>query len=313
VRILCLGAGAIGGYFGGRLVEAGADVEFLVRENRKKQLATDGLRIESKYGNCNLGVEAITGQEAKGPYDFILLTCKAYDLPSAIGTIAPFVGPSTAVLPLLNGVAHIDALNEKFGSDRVLGGVAKIAVTLAPDGTIKHLNDWRFITFGEQGGDMSARVQELKAVFDRTSVLATAVPNIMQVIWEKVVHLATVAGMTCAMRASVGEIARTDDGPAIMIRLLERNAQIAAREGYGPSEAFLAEYRKLFHDESSTYTASMLRDIERGGPVEADHVIGFMLKKARQHGVEASLHEFIFVHLQSYEQRRAALQVKAAA
>jgi 2-dehydropantoate 2-reductase len=312
MRILCLGAGAIGGYFGGRLVEGGAEVDFLVRENRQKQLDAGGLRIESKFGNCVVPVHAVTSAQASGPYDLVLLTCKAYDLSNAVATIAPFVGPETAVLPLLNGVAHIDRLNEKFGPRKVLGGVAKIAATLTADGLIRHLNDWRYVTFGEQHGEMSARVQALKAAFDRTSVIATAVPNIMQIMWEKVVHLSTVAGMTCAMRASVGEIARTRDGTEMMIQLLERNAEIASREGYPPSDAFLAEYRQLFNDQDSTYAASMLRDIQRNGPVEADHILGFMLAKATQHGVDPSLHRFIYVHLQAYEQHRAAAMREAA-
>jgi 2-dehydropantoate 2-reductase len=313
MRILCLGAGAIGGYFGGRLVEGGTNVEFLVRDHRKAKIARDGLRIESKDGNCHLKVRAVTADEAKGPFDLILLTCKAYDLPDAIATISPFVGSGTAVLPLLNGVAHMELLNARFGRDRVLGGVAKIAATLSPEGIIRHLNDWRFITFGEQNGEISARVQDLKAAFDKTSVIAAAVPNIMQTMWEKVVHLSTVAGMTCAMRASIGEIARTQDGSTLMILLLERNAEIAGHEGYPPSDTFMTEYRKLLNDTSSTYTASMLRDIERGGPIEADHILGFMLNKARQHRVDALLHQFIFVHLQAYQQRRAALQARAAA
>jgi 2-dehydropantoate 2-reductase len=312
MRILCLGAGAIGGYFGGRLVEGGAEVDFLVRENRQKQLAAGGLRIESAFGNCNVPVRAVTSAQANGPYNVVLLTCKAYDLTNAITTIAPFVGPETAVLPLLNGVAHIDPLNDHFGPGRVLGGVAKIAATLTPDGLIRHLNDWRYVTFGEQHGEMSPRVQELKAAFDKTSVIASAVPNIMQIMWEKVVHLSTVAGMTCAMRASVGEIARTRDGTEMMIQLLERNAEIASREGYAPSDAFLAEYRQLFNDQNSTYSASMLRDIQRNGPVEADHILGFMLAKAKQHGVDPSLHRFIYAHLQAYEQHRAAAMKEAA-
>jgi len=312
MRILCLGAGAIGGYFGGRLVEGGTEVDFLVRENRQRQLAAGGLRIESRFGNCSVSVRAVTSAQAKGPYDIVLLTCKAYDLSNAIATIDPFVGPKTAVLPLLNGVAHMDQLNDKFGHGRVLGGVAKIAATLSPDGIIRHLNDWRYITFGEQNGEMSARVEALKAAFDKTSVIASAVPNIMQTMWEKIVHLSTVAGMTCAMRANVGEIARTADGTEMMIQLLERNAEIAAREGHAPSDTFLAEYRQLFNDQSSTYAASMLRDIQRNGAVEADHILGFMLAKARQHGVDPSLHRFIYVHLQAYEQHRAAAMPKAA-
>jgi 2-dehydropantoate 2-reductase len=306
MRILSLGAGAIGGYFGGRLAEAGRDVTFLVREKRRKHLTEHGLRIESVFGNFEGSAKAITESEIDGPFDVILLTCKAYDLPSAIDAITPAVGKDTAILPLLNGVAHIDVLNDKFGREKVLGGVAKIAATVTPDGTIKHLNDWRYVTFGEQDGAVTPRVQALADAFDKKSVVAKAVPDILQVMWEKIVHLSTAAGMTCLMRASVGEVARTDEGAAIMTEFLERNAEIAAREGFRPSEGFMAEYRKLFSDKSSAYTASMLRDVERKGPIEADHVLGFMLQKARLHNVDATLHRVVYAHLKSYEQRRAA-------
>src|SRR5437667_2754850 len=144
MRILFLGAGAVGGYFGGRLAEGGNDVTVLVRAGRYDQLKANGIRIESIFGNANVPVRAITRPDLTPDFDIIVLTGKAYDLASAVEAIAPAVGPSTAILPLLNGVAHIERLNAKFGSDRVLGGVAKIAVALTPDGVIKHLNDWRF-------------------------------------------------------------------------------------------------------------------------------------------------------------------------
>jgi len=306
MRVLCLGAGAIGGYFGGRLVEAGADVIFLVRERRQQQLRERGLQIESTYGDVRLHVKAERRDEIKGPFDLVLLTCKAYDLGSAVETLEGLMSQNTGILPLLNGVAHIETLSAKFGRERVLGGVAKIAATLTTDGVIKHLNDWRYITFGEQNGMLSDRVCALKASFDKTSVVAKAVPNIMCMMWEKVVHLSTAAGMTCSMRASVGAIARTNDGAALMLEFLERNVEIARREGYPPSDAFLQEYRQLFQNRNSAYTASMLRDIERNGPIEADHILGFMLNKAIIHKVDPTLHRFIYTHLQSYEQRRAA-------
>lgn len=306
MRILCLGAGAIGGYFGGRLAEAGADVTFLVREGRQKVLAENGLRIESSFGNFTGPVKTITRADITGSFDLVLLTCKAYDLPSAMETIVPAVGKGTAILPLLNGLAHIELLSEKFSRSQVLGGVAKIAATLTSGGIIQHLNDWRYITFGEQDGALSARVLALKAAFDKTSIVAAAVPNIMQIMWEKIVHLATIAGMTCAMRASVGEIASTRDGASLMVEFLECNAAIARAEGFGPSDRFMVEYRTLFSDTQSKYTASMLRDIERGNAIEADHIIGFMLSKAYTHKIDPVLHRIIYTHLQSYEQRRAA-------
>ena len=306
MRIVSLGAGAVGGYFGGRLVEAGCDVTFLVREGRKAVLQKTGLRIESSFGNFRGPVHAVTRDEIAAPADVVMLTCKAYDLPSAIEAIGPAVGAMTAILPLLNGIAHIDQLNRIFGAERVLGGFAKIAVTMLPDGTIKHLNDWRYITFGEQTGTMSDRLAALKALFDRTSVVAAAVPDVMAGMWEKLVHLATVAGATAVMRANIGEIARTEEGSALMIELLETNAEIAARAGFAPSAGFLDEYRALLSDRQSLHTASMLRDMENEGPIEADHILGFLLRKARKHGVDDRLLRVIYVNAKAYEQRRQA-------
>ena len=306
MRLLCLGAGAVGGYFCGRLAQAGEPVTFLVREGRKRQLEESGLRIESPHGNASLPVETLTQREIDAPFDLVVLTCKAYDLDPAIEAIRPAMGPASAVLPLLNGLSHMERLNDEFGRERVLGGVAKIASTLTGEGTIWHLNDWATIVFGEQDGRMSERVQALKAAFDKTSISASAVPDIRRAMWEKLVHLATVAGMTCLMRANVGEIARTRDGAEIVARFLEANAAISAREGYPVSEEFLSEYRALFADRAAPYSASMLRDIERKGPVEADHVIGFMLDRAQAHGLDDSLHRIAYAHLQAYEQRRAA-------
>lgn len=255
MRILCLGAGAVGGYYSARLIEAGADVTFLVREQRRKRLAENGLRLESVYGNFAGPVKAIAKSELSGPYDVILLTCKAYDLAEAMDAIAPAVGRGSAILPLLNGIVHIDQLNAKYGCDCVLGGAAKIAATLLPDGTIKHLNDWNFITFGAQDGALSERVRSLKAAFDKTPVVAAAVPDIMQMMWEKLVHLATLSGMTSAMRANIGEILHTQEGSRLLAEFLERNAEIARREGFPPSAAWIAECQKLISNVNSPHTS----------------------------------------------------------
>ena len=307
MNILCLGAGAIGGYFAGRLIEANAaDVTFLVREGRRAQLARDGLRIESQYGNFAVPVTTCADGEIKEHADFVLLTCKAYDLDSAIESIRPAVGPETAVIPLLNGMAHMETLNAAFGQSRVLGGIAKIGITLQTDGVIQHLNEWRYITFGEQDGTISKRALALKAAFDKTSVVADAVPNIKHQMWEKLVHLSSLAAMTTLMRANVGEIARAPGGSALMQDMLNRNAAIATKVGYPPTAAFMANFSTLFADTTATYTASMLRDMERGGNVEADHIVGYMLALAEKYGLDPMLHRIAYANLKAYEQRRAA-------
>ena len=313
MKILVLGAGGIGGAIGGRLAEAGADVTFLVREKRRAQLQRDGLQIESPFGNATLQVQAKLQSEIQPVYDLVLLTCKAYDLDSAIDTIRPAMGGNTAVLPLLNGLAHIERLNAEFGQANVLGGNAKIQVTLTPEGVVRQLNDWQTVTFGEQDGSESARVKALKALLERTPIEAKLSLQIMREMWLKVVHLSTVAGMTCLMRANVGEIVRTPEGSALLKDFLMTNAAIAARAGHQPDDKFLGTYLDLFTQSQSAYEASMLRDLEKGGQIESEHILGFMLRKCREAGLPDALHRAAYTHVKAYEQRRDAGRLPQAA
>ncbi len=304
MRILVLGAGALGGYFGGRLRQAGADVSFLVRPRRAALLAERGLVIESPFGDWQSPVPVLT--EAGPGWDLVLLTCKAYDLEDAIATIRPAVNARTAVLPVLNGLAHIERLVAEFGPERVLGGLAKIQATLAPDGTVRQLNDWRWLTFGELDGRMSPRVTALAELGARAiGMVATAVPDIMAQMWEKLVHLGSSAAGTVLMRANTGEIVRAGGSP-LLLRLLERNAAIAAAHGYPVSAAFLEQFRGVFSDPAGQYSTSMLRDLEAGGRIESDHILGWMLEAARRAGVPDELHEAAYLHAKAYEQRRDA-------
>jgi 2-dehydropantoate 2-reductase len=311
VRLLVLGAGGIGGYFGGRLVEAGADVTFLVRQARRNELAEHGLHIRSPRGDAHLAVTTTVEEELGAGYDLVLLTCKAYDLPAAIVAIAPAMTGSVGVLPFLNGIAHLAMLSERFGSTKVLGGTAKIAVTRTADGTIDHLNDWSAVTFGEQDGAVSERVLALKTAFDRTTVDATISTDVRRDLWWKFVHLHTVAAMTSLMRANVGEIVRAPEGAALFRAVLATNIEIARREGYPPDDAFVATYEAMFSKADSTYDASLARDIERGGRIEADHVLGSMLERCRAHGLDDRIHLLAYVAAKAYEERRAAGRLPA--
>lgn len=306
MKILVLGAGGIGGYFGGRLVENGADVTFLVRERRRAQLERDGLRIESVYGNVSLPVRSVLVRDLTPLYDVVLLTCKSYDLEPAVESIGPGLSPRGCVVPLLNGIAHLDILNARFGRDRVLGGTAQIGVTLTSDGLVRHLNDWRIITVGEQDGGASERARALAGAFPAASVDARASDDILQEMWEKLVHLATAASMTCLMRANVGEIVRTAAGAQLLHGVFHLLADVAAHNGHVPGDGFLAQFEQMFADPQSSYTTSMLRDIEAGNRTEGDHIVGFALEKARAAGLDASLLEIAYTHLRAYDNRRAA-------
>ena len=312
MRILVLGAGAIGGYYGGRLAQAGTaeEVAFLVRPGRKAQLDRDGLAIESaSAGDWRGPVRALLAEEVRPGWDVVMLACKAYDLDTAIEAVRPAVDRRTAVLPLLNGLSHLDALGAAFGPERVLGGLAKIQATLAPIGLVRHLAPLAAINFGELDGRMSERVLALEAAFAPTPVKAEAAPDIRRRMWEKLAFLAAFAAATVLMRANIGEIHRAPGGGAFLERLLRRNAAIAAAHGYPMRpEAIEGEFLPFLRGVPRSFgaTASMLRDLEAGRRIEADHVLGFMLEAARRAGVPDELHEAAYLHAKAYEARRDA-------
>lgn len=306
MRILILGAGGIGGYLGARLTEAGVDATLLVRPERREILQRDGLRLESVYGNFAGPVSTVLAEELEPGFDLVILTCKAYDLDAAIDAVAPGVGPDTTLLPILNGIAHIDRLNDAFGADRVLAGTVQISVARMPDGLVRHMNDWRWLRFGEQAGGISERVSTIRDALDLPPGLEpVALDDAMQEMWEKFVHLASAAGMTCLMRANVGQIARSAEGAALFRRFLESTAEVARRAGHGPGEAFLERYRALFSDPGTAYATSMLRDIEAGNSTEGEHIIGFLLSSARKYGIDEPLFEAAYAHLRAYDERRS--------
>ena len=244
MRILVLGAGAVGGYFGGRLVEAGGDVTFLVRERRAAELAADGLAIRSPCGDATVRVQTVRAGEALAPYDVVLLGCKAYDLESAMDSIAPAMGAESAVLPLLNGLSHLDRLDRRFGAARVLGGLAQIAATLGAGGRIEHLNKAppHHLRRARRQAQR-ARRRPWRRCWRKGRFDSALSDEIVLEMWEKFVLLATLAGMTCLMRAPVGAIVATSDGEALMTELLAECAAVATAAGHAPRAPFLANGR----------------------------------------------------------------------
>lgn len=300
MRILMVGAGAIGGYFGGRMVEAGQDVTFLVRPRRAAQIAADGLVIRSPRGDLIRPVQTVQAAALGGPYDAVALSCKAYDLDDAIASFAPAVGPDTVILPLLNGMRHMDVLDARFSAGAVLGGQCQIAATLEPNGTIRHLNDLQALSFGERDGRVTSRVAALGDAVagcgGRTS------ETITQDMWEKWVFLASLACLTALMRASVGDVVAAG-GTEIAQGLFDEAAGIAGVHGHAPRPVFVERMRGMLGQAGSASTASMLRDIERGNPIEADHIVGDLIARGTTAGTR--LLRIAFVHLKAYEARRA--------
>ncbi len=310
MRILVVGAGAVGGYFGGRMALAGQDVTFLVREARAKELAATGLVIKSPRGDAKLAdVKTVLTSDIDRAYDLILLSCKAYDLDSAMESFAPAVGPSTTILPLLNGMRHLDVLRARFGNASVLGGVCLIAATLDASRAIVQMTDMHAIVFGELDGMKSARVEAIAAALRTGGFDVDAIDTIVQQMWEKWVFLATLAGSTCLFRASVGHILAAPGGEAAMRALFEECDAVAGAHGHAMRAPFKERSRAMLFEPGSTLTASMLRDIENGLRTEADHVLGDLLaRRAAEHDVPATggaptMLELAYAHVKAYEGR----------
>lgn len=312
MRILVVGAGAIGGYFGGRLLAAGRDVTFLVRPRRADQLANSGLVIKSALGGIALPAPPVVmADQLRAPFDLILLSCKAYDLESAIASFAPAVGPDTTILPLLNGMGHLDTLDAQFGNAHVLGGQCLIAATLDQTGAILHLNTDHRLTFGERGGAISNRIRAIAREMEGALFDQRASDCILLEMWEKWVFLAALAGGTCLLRASIGDVVQAPGGGEIMLGLLDECRQAAAANNYPPRDAFIERSRAALTATGSSLTASMLRDIERQAPIEADHILGDLIRRRDEIEAEptgAPLLRLAYAHLKAYEAWRARTQ-----
>ncbi len=303
MRILVVGAGATGGYFGGRLLQAGRDVTFLVRPRRAAALEKHGLSIQSPFGDFRSPAPPIVTEERLAePFDLVLLSCKAYDLDGAIASFAKAVGPATAILPLLNGMRHLDRLADCFGAEHVLGGVCVVSAQLDPDGVIHQLNAFQSLTFGELDGARSERIERVAATLAGAGFEARLSDEIRLEMWEKWVFIASAAGITCLMRAAIGDIVAAGASD-LATGLLEDCAAIAAREGFQPRPESLERVRAMFTTPGSPLTASMLRDVEDGKRAEGDHILGDLLRRAAKPD-DRSLLRIAYAHLKAYEARR---------
>jgi 2-dehydropantoate 2-reductase len=305
MRILVVGAGAIGGYFGGRMLQAGQDVTFLVRPRRAAELADAGLVIKSPNGDVTLkNPPTVQADQLNEKFDVVLLSCKAFDLDDAIKSFAPAVGPNTAIIPLLNGMLHLDVLDERFGRERVLGGLCAIAVTLNEKREVVQLAPMQSLNFGERDGGMSDRVRATAKVFESGKFGSVASENILQEMWEKWVFLSTLAASTSLMRTSVGNILAAPGGKDFLLGMLDETKAIATAEGYAPRAPFLERTTAMLTAEGSPMTASMFRDIKAGAPVEADHVIGDLIARGDAAKVPVPRLRTAYTHLKAYEKQR---------
>jgi 2-dehydropantoate 2-reductase len=304
MRILMVGAGATGGYYGGRLAQAGRDVTFLVRGKRLQQLQTNGIEIVSPIGNATVPVKTITAEAlpTAGPFDVVIVSTKAYSLEVAITDFAPAVGPDTVVLPILNGMRHIDILTARFGRERVIGGSVRIVSDVDSEGRIHQLTELDDFNFGELTAIRTPRAEAMLQEFTAFGFTTTLVKDIVASLWMKWWILTTMGAVCVVSGGTVGETVAVPYGAETNIAILHEAVAIATANGYPADEKMLAGHIKRMTEPGSSLTSSMYRDMTKGYPVEADHILGDFIARAK--GTPVPLLTGAYVRLKVYENAR---------
>jgi 2-dehydropantoate 2-reductase len=306
MKILIVGAGSTGGYFGARLSQAGRDVTFLVRPARAAALRESRLQVLSPRGNFSIKPELALAADIDQPFDIVLVAVKAFGLPAAMEDFAAAVGPDTMILPVLNGMKHIDDLQLRFGAERVVGGVCRVSTMLDAQGRIVHLAPLHELVYGELDGRSSARIEALHAFMSDAGFDAHLSTHIAQDLWNKWILLASLGGLCTLARANIGEIAASDGGVELARAFLAEAAAVATAAGFAPSAAALDFIAGVLTAAGSPMTSSMYRDLIGGGRVEADQILGDLRARAREAGVAVPLVSAAFIQLDIYQRRRGA-------
>ena len=306
MRILVVGAGAVGGYFGGRLVQAGRDVTFLVLPKRAEQIQSQGLQILSPmHGDFTARPKTLTAAQIASPYDVIFLSVKSYSLAAAIDDFAPAVGPQTVIIPVLNGMHHMDVLTQRFAEHAVLGGVCFVSTAIDSQGRIVQLADFQSLAYGELDGKKTSRIEAVHQEFSGAGFQAAISTDISRDMWQKWVFLASLGAITCLLRGNIGEIVAAPGGAELCLSALRECAAIASACGYPMPEKFLAEKSAQLTAPGSKLASSMYRDLTEHARVEADTILGDLVDRGRKLAVSAPIVQAAFVSLTIYQQGQA--------
>ncbi|WP_347555649.1 2-dehydropantoate 2-reductase [Robbsia sp. KACC 23696] len=303
LNILVLGAGALGGYYGSRLLLSGkANVTFLVRPARAEKLEKNGLHVSSSLGDFQGGVTTVSEDSLSKDFDLVLLTCKSYDLDAAITSIAPAITERTVVLPLLNGLAVYDQLDHRFGRQHVMGGVSYIAASAKGNGDIVHMGESDTLIVGARHPSQEALVQRVHLAIAATPGIRALSENIEHDLWQKWAMLCAGAAATCLLRATIGEILQSDDGYAVIRALLDEVLRIARTSGNEISAEGVRKIEALLFDRKSAWAASMMRDIRIDAPkIEARAIVGDMISRGTSLGIDTPYLRVAYASLQAYQ------------
>lgn len=298
-KIVIAGAGGIGLYFGGRLIQNGFNVFFLARGETKKLLKEQGLKIESINGDAEFkSVQVIDDPESFGSVDFILVTVKTYQLTDIIPSLKPLIGPQTTILPLENGIEAPTILGKDLGTEHVLGGLCMLSSFKTSPNSIKHVAIDPSITFGELKEPISARVKELKEILDGAGVKTTITDEFLIPYWTKMTFISTIGGIGAITRVPVGVFRSVPETRGLIEKVIHEIIAVAQKSGANLITEKTFDYTlKTIDSLNPQTTASMQKDLMNNTPSELFEQTGTVVKLAKELGVETPVNDFIFYSL----------------
>ena len=301
MRILMVGAGGVGGYFGGRMLASGRDVTFVARGAHLQAIRDQGLHIESPRGDLVLeDVRAVSDPGSAGPMDLVLLAVKMGDLQSALEAIAPVVGDETTVVPLQNGVEAVGMAIETFGLARVLGGVVLISAAITAPGRIRQVGDFAKIQLGEPGGGRRERLEHVADALTVDGIEVVVSDDIERAIWEKFVILAAMSASTAASRSPIGVLRDDPECRAWLVELIGEVAAVARAEGIALDSGFEDAILARIDGLPGEIIASMAHDLRMGKPLELDWLSGAVVRLGRSHGQDTPAHRHVVAALRPH-------------
>ncbi len=288
MKILILGAGAIGGFFGAHLMKSGANVSFLVREKRKDKLKKSGINILSNNRKFKVNPKLLEKNLSSHHFDVIILTNKSYDLIEAIREIKPYVN-TTVIIPLLNGMAHYDILDKEFGKEKIFGGTAYISTAMNNYGSIQQVTSRASIKFGPRTQKYINIANDFYEICKETEFECDFSDHIELDLWRKYVLIGATAASTVLFQKTIGEINATTYGKSLITKIHEECRNIVLSKGYDIGIEAKNYNLKLITDKGSLLKASMLRDFESGKKTECEHILGYLIELAKRNNVQCDL------------------------
>jgi 2-dehydropantoate 2-reductase len=301
MKITVVGAGAVGGYFGGRLAEVGLDVSFLVRANRAKQLTNSGLIIKSLCGDLTIRPPIVQDIQEIKDCDLVILSVKNYQLIEALPQIRPLVNLGAKVLPLLNGVEHFELLANEFGPDNILGGLCRIISTVDTEGVIRHTGKLHEITLGTLRPSQADFCLRVKQALGNSMLKITLSNNIKGDIWSKYAFITAYSGTTTASRLSIDQIAKYEATKEVFSRSLQEMWTLARESGVLLPDDFVQQNVRSIPKYPAGSTSSMHQDFCKGLPLEVESLQGAALRLSAKHGLDVPTVRTLYGLLKPFE------------